>query len=125
ICPWPGVETEKVEQLVTRRLEEAIAQNVQVEKIESTTHVGAAFVWVTLLETAKDRGKEFDDIKMKLDAIGDLPEGAGPIHWIKDFGDTSALMLTVASPKENEVHLSLRARALRQALERVREPLAG
>ena len=27
-----------------------------------------------------------------------LPQGAGPILYIKDFGDTSALMLTVASP---------------------------
>ena len=125
ICPWPGVETEKIEQLVTRRLEEVIAQNVQVEKIESTTRVGAAFVWVTMLETAKDIGKEFDDVKLKLDAIDDLPEGAGPIVWIKDFGDTAALMLTVASPKEGEVQLSLRARALRQAIAGVREPLPG
>ena len=47
----------------------------------------------------EDPGKEFDDIKLKLDSVRDLPEGAGPISFVKDFGDTAALMLTVASPK--------------------------
>ena len=35
----------------------------------------------------------------KLDSIHDLPSGARPINFIKDFGDTAALMLTVASPQ--------------------------
>ena len=42
---------------------------------------------------------EFRRHRLRLDAIRDLPEGAGPIQFIKDFGDTAALMLTVASPK--------------------------
>ena len=43
--------------------------------------------------------KEFDDLKGKLDGIRDLPDGSGPIYFVKDFGDTAALMLTVASPR--------------------------
>jgi hypothetical protein len=46
----------------------------------------------------KNPDKEFDDIGIKLAQIADLPDGAGPVQYIKDFGDTSALMLTVASP---------------------------
>ena len=57
-----------------------------------------------------DTGKEFDDIKLKLDAITDLPDGAGPIEFVKDFGDTAALMLTVASPQRRRRGDRARAR---------------
>src|SRR5262249_41171443 len=77
-------------------------------------------VFVKLRESVKDRGKEFDDIKLKLDAISGLPEGAGPVNFVKDFGDTAALMLTVASPKASGVEIDLKARDVRAAIERTR-----
>ncbi len=40
---------------------------------------------IELDENLKETGKELDDIKLKLDAIHDLPSGAGPINFIKDF----------------------------------------
>jgi multidrug efflux pump subunit AcrB len=116
LCPWPGASSEKIEQLVTRRIEEKIGENVNVEKIESNTRTGVTAVYITLVEGLSDTGKQFDDIKLKLDAIGDLPEGAGPINFVKDFGDTAALMLTVASPAVGEAELALRAAALRRAI---------
>ena len=29
LCPWPGASAEKIEQLITRRLEEKVAENVK------------------------------------------------------------------------------------------------
>ena len=49
-----------------------------------------------------------------------LPRGAGPIQFNSDFGDTSALMLTVASPLASPTEISLRARAVRNLIERTR-----
>lgn len=124
ICPWPGVTTEKVEQLVTRKIEEKIAENITVDRVESTTRTGVAFVYVFLQDNFEDPGKQFDDIKLKLDDLQDsLPDGAGPINFIKDFGSTAALMLTVASPQIGEVEISLRAKAVQRALEQARAPL--
>jgi multidrug efflux pump subunit AcrB len=77
-------------------------------------------VYITLVEGTRDTGKEFDDIKLKLDAIHDLPEGAGPINFVKDFGDTAALMLTVASPKVSESDVKVRAHAIQSAIEAAR-----
>ena len=114
LCPWPGASAEKIEQLVTRRIEEKIAENVKVEKIESNTRTGITAVYITLVEGARDTGKEFDDIKLKLDTITDLPDGAGPIDFVKDFGDTAALMLTVASPRVDDAEIAARASALQQ-----------
>src|SRR5262249_6502936 len=41
-------------------------------------------------------------------------------NFVKDFGDTATLLLTVASPRAGGVELALRAGAIRQALTRVR-----
>ena len=99
IVPWQGTSAEQVEQLVTRKLEQAIALNQWVTEIKSASRTGSAMVQFELAEKGKyDRDKELDDVKIRLDSIHDLPQGAGPILYIKDFGDTSALMLTVASP---------------------------
>jgi multidrug efflux pump len=110
VTPWPGQSAERVEQLVTRKIEERVAQNIRVSEITSTTRPGLSVVYAEVDENARiDTGKEFDDIKVKLDALTDLPEGAGPIQYIKEFGETSALMLTVASPPESGPGLRLLA----------------
>jgi multidrug efflux pump subunit AcrB len=120
VCPWPGVSAERIEQLVTRRLEERIAENPRVERIESTTRGNVAIVVLKLDEETDDSAKELDDIAQRLASLRDLPEGAGPVEFMKDFGDTSALLLTVASPQVDEVELALRARAIRESIDRAR-----
>ncbi|HYY52906.1 MAG TPA: efflux RND transporter permease subunit, partial [Myxococcales bacterium] len=112
---WPGATAEKVEQMVARRMEQKIAENATVDKIESLSRSGVAIITITLKEDAAEVGKEFDDIKLKLDGTS-LPDGAGPIQFVKDFGDTAALMLTVASPKVGQIELELRAQAIAKAL---------
>ena len=120
--PWPGASAEKVEQLVTRRIEEAVAQNARVTKIESVSRANVSFVYVSLDEYSNvDTGKEFDDVNEKLQSIQDLPQGAGPIQFVKDFGDTAALMLTVASPKVSDQEVAVHAQAVQQALAAARQ----
>jgi multidrug efflux pump subunit AcrB len=122
IGQWPGVKAEKVEQLVTRKIEEKVAENIWVDEIKSTTRTGVAYVTVVLKDNlpASDVGKQLDDIALRLAAITDLPDGAAPVTFLKDFGNTAALMLTVASPKPSEVELSLRAQTIRRTIEQVR-----
>src|SRR6516225_6766334 len=109
VTPWPGQSAERVEQLVTRKIEEKIAQNIKVSEIKSTSRAGLSVVYAEVDERVPDTAKEFDDIKIKLDSLSDLPDGAGPIQYIKEFGETSALMLTVASPATDGAQLDLLA----------------
>ncbi len=130
ITPWPGAKAEQIEQLVTKKIEEKIAQNANVEKIRSISRTNFSAVYLDLDENfpGSQIGKEFDDIALKLDSITDLPDGAGPIHFIKDFGDTNALMLTVASPKVSEAEIDLRAKEVGEGIARYRAeyaPAAG
>src|ERR1700687_4222992 len=116
ICPWPGISADKVEQLVTRKIEQAAAGNSKVERVESTTQDNVSVVTVRLLDNIQNTQQEFQDIGQRLAQINDLPEGAGPITWISDFGDTAALMLTVASPPVPDTEVDLRARGIREAI---------
>ena len=122
ITPWPGASAEKIEQLVTKKVEEQMAANAIVTKIESISRTSVSVVYLELDENSDrdDMGKQLDDVAFRLNNINDLPEGAGPINFIRDFGDTAALMLTVASPKADETDIALRASAIQRAIESAR-----
>src|SRR5262245_30583021 len=125
LTPWPGASAERVEQLVSRKVEERASGNSKIKKIESISRTGLSVVYFELVEQAKETGKEFDDIKLRLDAIHDLPQGAGPINFIKDFGDTASLMLTVASPHLSDVAIELRAQSIQRQIEDIRSRTTG
>src|SRR5262249_36909916 len=112
VTSWPGQSAERVEQLVSRKIEEKIAQNIRISEIKSISRPGLSVVYGEVDERVTDPNKEFDDIKIKLDSLADLPEGAGPVQYIKEFGETSALMLTVASPPASEEQVDSLAAAI-------------
>jgi multidrug efflux pump subunit AcrB len=126
IVPWQGTSAEQVEQLVTRKIEQALASNQWVTEIKSASRTGSTMVQFELAEKGKyDRDKELDDIKIRLDSIHDLPQGAGPILYIKDFGDTSALMLTVASPPADPAQVAWMSKLVEAQIRQVRSDLAA
>jgi hypothetical protein len=119
-CAWPGAEAQKVEQLVTRKIEQKLAESSNIERIESISRSSVSIVYVTLKEDIRDRTKEWDNVQARLDTIRDLPQGAGPIKFARDFGNTATLMLTVASPKVSDIEIQLRAGAISKAITAVR-----
>jgi multidrug efflux pump subunit AcrB len=127
-CPWPGATAQQVEQLITRPIEETVAHNSYVHEavadeygIKSISMPGLSIVQVQLVDSLKDPKKEFADINLKIDALNArLPQGAGPIQFNGDFGDTAALMLTVASPLEGPESIAIRAHDIGEAIEKTR-----
>src|SRR3984957_12948549 len=105
--PWPGATAEEVEQLVSRPVEQTLAQNPHIKAptpsdfgIRSIRLPGLSIAYVQLDDSVTDTKKQFADINLKLNALNSkLPQGAGPIQFNSDFGDTAALMLTVSSPR--------------------------
>ena len=123
IVPWNGTSAaggatgdEKDEQ--------SLASNQWATEIKSASRTGSAMVQFELTEKGKyDRDKELDDIKIRLDSIHDLPQGAGPILYMKDFGDTSALMLTVASPPADPAEVGWVSKLVEARIRQVRSGL--
>jgi hypothetical protein len=128
ICTWPGATAQQVEQFVTRPIEDTMAQNKTIHRataadygVRSISLPSVAYVYVQLGE-GTDIRKQFSDINLKLNELNNqLPQGAGPISFLSDFGDTTALMLTVASPRADQVDIDLRAQAIRSAISAARE----
>src|SRR5882672_1791659 len=127
-CPWPGATAQQVEQFVTRPIEDAVAENKTIHPgtasdygVRSISLPGAAYVYVQLGENVLDVKRQFSDINLKLNALNSqLPQGAGPISFQSDFGDTAALMLTIASPKADQVEIDIRAQAIQSAIQSLR-----
>jgi multidrug efflux pump subunit AcrB len=125
ILSWPGATAENVEERLTRVVEKRLAGNAKIERIESTSRSGVAVVTMMLDENVKETAKEFDDIWLKLSSLTSLPDGAS-MEFIKDFGDTAALMLTVATPRASDVEVQLRARKVEEAIRTTRaQAVAG
>lgn len=124
-CTWPGADAEQVEELVTKPMEETIAQNSYLHEpkagnefaIVSTTLPGYTIVQIQLAEGLEDTTQQFNDINLRLEQLNNqLPSGAGPIKFNSGFGNTAAMMLTVASPKESDLELELRANNINSAI---------
>ncbi len=130
-CKWPGASAEDIEQLVTRPIEQAMAQNQAVKPpsgsdygVRSLSFPNFALVFVQLDENVKDTRKELNDINLRLNELSNqLPKGAGPIQFNSNFGDTAALMLTVASPRVSDIEVALRARTVKRSIEQLRDSL--
>ncbi|MGA8011509.1 MAG: efflux RND transporter permease subunit [Candidatus Acidiferrales bacterium] len=128
-CPWPGATAQQVEQFITRRIEDVAAENKTIHPgtdadygIKSISLPGYSFVYIQLDEGVTDTKRQFSDINLKLDALNSqLPQGAGPISFQSDFGDTAALMLTIASPKVDDIEIAARANSIEAAIRKARE----
>ena len=120
ICVWPGVAAETIEGLVTRKIEQKIAENSTVTKIESMVRTSVTVTSFDIDERIADTSAQFDDVKLRLDSLTDLPSGTQPIVFLKDFGETAALMLTVASPPVSGPELDLKARDVQRAIAELR-----
>ena len=128
-CPWPGATAQQVEQFVTRRIEDVASENKTIHPgtdadygIKSVSIPGYAYVYIQLDAGITDIKRQFSDINLKINALNpQLPQGAGPITFQSDFGDTAALMLTIASPKADAVEIAVRSQAIQSAIRQVRE----
>jgi len=126
ITSWPGADATKIEQLVTRPIERQIALSSTLHPvtptkfaIKSMTLPSLSIVQIQLDEDISDTKSAFNEINLNLQAL-QLPAGAGPIQFNDGFGDTAAILLTIASPTESPVEISLRARDIERGIEAAR-----
>ncbi|GGO87672.1 multidrug transporter AcrB [Marinobacterium nitratireducens] len=98
VTPYAGASAFEVEQEVSDRLETAVQQLGQLERVRSKSERGLS----TLTVTVKDRydsdtlPQVWDEVRRKVaDAQQDLPPGAGPSIVIDDYGDVYSVFVVV------------------------------
>ena len=95
ISVYPGAGAEKVEEQVTRKLEDAIESLDVLEEVESTSRENISVIYVTVRYEA-DTDIAWQKLRSKVEEVqGDLPSSLiGPDVWDK-FGDTTSLIITL------------------------------
>jgi multidrug efflux pump subunit AcrB len=76
VTPFPGATAERVEALVTEKIEDALLEVEEIKTLDSTSRAGVSTISIELLDTITDRGNDeiFSRIRDKLDeAVPELP----------------------------------------------------
>lgn len=93
---FPGASPERVEQLVTDRLEEAIQEIPEIDYVSSLSKTGVSILYVNIQEKYRQMRPIWDDLRRKVDRVKpDLPEGTiGP--FVNDeFGDVFGILIAL------------------------------
>jgi multidrug efflux pump subunit AcrB len=126
ITIFPGASADRVESLVTRKIEEAVASIGDIRWIQSTSRANVSIVTVRL-ENGVDIDEHWQDLRERVAAIrGELPEGVRePKIETKTFDDVSVLTLALSAPGQTWDDAERRLRDEARALERRFEATAG
>lgn len=117
ITYFPGASPERVELLVSDKLEKAIQEMPELDSVKSKNKTGVSIITVNLKSQYKDLRPIWDSLRRKVDgARGDLPEGvAGP--FVNDeFGDVFGIIVGVKGDGYSYAELKEVADELRDEL---------
>lgn len=125
ITPYPGADPERVEALVTRKLEDELKTIPEISEINATSRTGVSFVSVELSNQIADA--EIEQIWSEIrDAINDarvnMPAGVGGTRFENDSTGafTAISSITLADVDDQSFNLALRyAHILQDRLRRV------
>lgn len=114
---FPGMSPERVEQLITRPLEEEIKRIPEVKEIRSFSMTGQSLVMPELHDTVFDLNPVWADLRNKMDDIaGRLPEGTVGPFVNDDFGRVAVVTLALSGSDFEFRELRWAARYLRDRL---------
>lgn len=97
---FPGATSEEVEQQVTKPVEDFVFQHPEVKKNATTsiTQDGMSVITVALTEDVKDPRTFWNKMKHELTNLKEtLPRGVYSLQLDDEFGNTSAILVTVES----------------------------
>jgi len=120
----PGANPERVEDLVTDKIEEAIQAIPELDFVSSQSKTGLSIVYVNIKENYKNMRPIWDNVRRKVDSVrGDLPTGViGP--FVNDeFGDVFGTIIAVTAGKDAEGRPEVGYRGLKDIAESVRDQL--
>lgn len=97
---YPGATSEEVEEQLAKPLEQFLMtyKEVKRSKTTSTSQNGMCYVMVELNDNVNDKDEVWSKIKHGLASLKmQLPSGVAALVTNDDFGDTSALLITLES----------------------------
>ncbi|MGK0365997.1 MAG: multidrug efflux pump subunit AcrB [Saprospiraceae bacterium] len=117
VTQFPGASPERVEQLITKQIEEVVQELPEMDEVNSTSRTGLSVVTVSLKPDVKkaDLQAVWDRLRRKTDAIQkDLPDGSRPPTINDDgFGTVYGIMLGLTADGFSNAELKEEAERIR------------
>jgi multidrug efflux pump len=116
VTHFAGAGALKLEDLVTKKLEEKIDELESIEEITSQSRPGVSVITVKQRPDTEARvQQEWDKLRAKLREVA-LPEDCGTPNLDTDFGNTLTLLFALVSPPGSEAETKARANVVRSRL---------
>jgi multidrug efflux pump subunit AcrB len=94
---FPGASPERVEQLVTDKLEKIIQEIPEIDYIKSESKPGVSVIFVNILERYKNMRPIWDNLRRKVEkATGDLPDEISGPFVNDEFGDIFGTIIAIS-----------------------------
>lgn len=96
VTQFPGASPQKVEELVTEKIEEKMKEISEMDEISSMSVTGTSYVFIAIKQSIYETEAIFVKAKEKLDDLqGQLPNGASTPWLNKDFGKTKSFVIAI------------------------------
>ena len=118
---FPGASPERVELLVTDKIEKVIQEMPEIDSIVSESRTGISIIYANFKESYKVMRPIFDDLRRKVDSITpNLPQGTRTPAVNDEFGDVYGSVYTLAGDGYSYAELKTVADEIRDEL--LKEP---
>ncbi|MCH2214337.1 MAG: efflux RND transporter permease subunit [Flavobacteriales bacterium] len=99
VSVFPGAAPERVEELVTDKVEKAAQQLSELKELTSTSRTGLSVVMVELKDDVSDQDLQnvWDRLRRKLNQIENMPDGVVPVVDDESIGDVYGIVLGLTS----------------------------
>jgi multidrug efflux pump subunit AcrB len=95
---FPGASPERVEQLVTDKLEKAIREIPELDFVSSESKTGLSVIMTAFKDRYVEMRPIFDDLRRKVErAAADLPEGVIGPDVDDEYGDVFGIIISVSA----------------------------
>lgn len=95
---FPGMSSERIEQLITKKLEEELVKVPELKDITSSSSSGLSTIHVSIQDRYFDLDAIWQDVRNKATAAhGKMPEGTNKPFVNDEFGDVSVITLSLTA----------------------------
>ncbi|MCF6250598.1 MAG: efflux RND transporter permease subunit [Methylococcaceae bacterium] len=98
---FPGASPERVEQLVTDKIEKVVQELPELDNVTSQSLNGISTIYINIKEKYRDMRPIFDTLRRKVEAINDLPKGIQGPFINDEFGDVFGMLYAISGPGFN------------------------
>lgn len=95
---FPGMSSERIEQLITKKLEEELVKVPELKDITSSSSSGLSTIHMSIQDRYFDLDAIWQDVRNKATAAhGKMPEGTNKPFVNDEFGDVSVITLSLTA----------------------------